>query len=120
MPDEIQQLKEKVQLLENILFSFIRSDRFDMSKNIQMQDGRNIQLATGTGTKIATGSTQKLGFFNATPIVQPSSTGETTGFTAGSGTAVRDDSIFTGNTGSTAYRISDIIRHLKLLGLLAS
>jgi hypothetical protein len=34
----------------------------------------NIQLDTATGTKIGTATTQKLGFFNATPIVQPSST----------------------------------------------
>ena len=30
----------------------------------------DIVLATGTGTKIGTGTTQKLAFFNATPIVQ--------------------------------------------------
>lgn len=32
----------------------------------------NVILATSTGTKIGTASTQKLGFFNATPIVKPS------------------------------------------------
>ena len=32
----------------------------------------NIVLGTTTGTKIGTATTQKLGFFNATPIVQPS------------------------------------------------
>lgn len=34
----------------------------------------NIALATSTGTKIGTGATQKLAFWNATPIVQPTST----------------------------------------------
>lgn len=53
------------------------------------------------------------------PIAQPSSTGETTGFTAGTGTGVNDDSTFTGNVGSTAYRISDVVKHLKNLGLIA-
>lgn len=61
-----------------------------------------------------------LGFFGLTPVAQPSSTGETSGVTAGTGTAVRQDSTFTGNVGSTAYRISDIVKHLKNLGLIAS
>jgi hypothetical protein len=32
----------------------------------------NIALGTTTGTKIGTATTQKLGFYNATPVVQPS------------------------------------------------
>ena len=32
---------------------------------------RNIVTDTTTGTKIGTGTTQKLGFYNATPVVQP-------------------------------------------------
>jgi hypothetical protein len=35
---------------------------------------QNIVTDTTTGTKIGTGTTQKLGFFNATPVVQPSAT----------------------------------------------
>ncbi len=33
-------------------------------------DGQNIQLGTTTGTKIGTATTQKIGFFNATPVQQ--------------------------------------------------
>lgn len=61
-----------------------------------------------------------LGFFGATPVAQPDTTGTTTGFTAGSGTAVLDDSTFTGDTGSTAYTIGDVVKALKDLGLLAA
>lgn len=61
----------------------------------------------------------KIGVFGATPVVQPSSTGETTGFTAGSGTGVNDDSTFTGNVGITAYRINDVVKALKQVGWLA-
>ena len=59
------------------------------------------------------------GFYGTSPIAQPSGTGETLGFVAGSGIAVNDDSTFTGNVGSTAYGISDIVKALKTLGLLA-
>lgn len=37
-----------------------------------MVDAANIALATGNGTKIGTAVNQKLGFWNATPVVQPS------------------------------------------------
>jgi hypothetical protein len=59
-----------------------------------------------------------MGFFRATPTGQPSSTGETSGVTAGTGTSINADATFTGGVGSTAYTISDIVRHLKNLGLL--
>lgn len=36
--------------------------------------GTNIVLDTTTGTKIGTATNQKLGFYNATPVVQPSAT----------------------------------------------
>lgn len=61
-----------------------------------------------------------MAFFASSPVAQPSGTGETVGFTAGTGTGVNDDSTFTGNVGTTAYRISDVVKALKNLGLLAS
>jgi len=51
---------------------------------------------------------------------QQSTTGTATGFTAGGGTTVTDASTFTGATGATAYRISDIVKALKAVGILAS
>ena len=53
-------------------------------------------------------------------LTPESGTGEATGFTAGAGTSVNDDSTFTGNVGTTAYRISDIVKALKNLGILQS
>jgi hypothetical protein len=90
------------------------------STTLTVTDAINLAVGSTSGTKIGTATSQKLGFFNATPVVQPSGTGTSTGFTAGSGTAVQDVSTFTGGTGSTAYRISDIVLALKNLGLLAA
>jgi hypothetical protein len=87
---------------------------------LTIADAGNVVLATGTGTKIGTATGQKLGFYNAAPVIQQATTGTTTGFTAGSGTAAKDDSTFTGNVGSAAYTIGDIVRALKNLGLMAS
>jgi hypothetical protein len=81
----------------------------------------DIVLGTTTGTKIGTATAQKLGFYNATPVVQQATTGTTTGFTAGGpANGVHADSTFTGNSGTKAYTIGDIVRALKNLGLLAA
>lgn len=58
------------------------------SGTLSLTDGVNVVSGTSTGTKLATSATQKLSFWNATPIVQPASarqaalTDSTTGSTA--------------------------------------
>jgi len=85
----------------------------------------------GTGTSLndrssilieatANATAGTMAFFGSTPVIQQAGTGETTGFTAGSGTAVNDDSTLSGNVGTAAYTISDIVKALKNYGLLAS
>lgn len=91
-----------------------------INSGLVMADSIDIALNTSTGSKIGTATNQKLGFWNSAPVIQQSSVGETTGFTAGSGTAAKDDSTHTGNVGSTAYTVSDIVKHLKTIGILAS
>ena len=73
------------------------------------------------GTKaISQGNSGKAGFFGQTPATQPNTTGETTGFTANtSANVVCNESTFTGNVGTTAYTLNDIVKHLKNLGLIA-
>lgn len=41
-----------------------------------LSDGANVQVGTTTGTQLATATSQKLGFYGATPIVQPSGANE--------------------------------------------
>ena len=45
-------------------------DYLKPTKSLMIADGKNIILDTTTGTKIGTATDQKLGFFNATPVVQ--------------------------------------------------
>lgn len=47
-----------------------------LNKFAGIADGVNIAVGTATGTKIGTATTQKLGFFNATPIAQVANTTE--------------------------------------------
>lgn len=91
-----------------------------VSAGLAMTEAKDIAVGTTTGTKIGTNAAQKLGFFNAAPVVQQNTTGTTTGFTAGGGTAAKDDSTYTGDTGATAYTVGDVVRALKKLGFLAA
>lgn len=45
--------------------------KFDSTSTFTLSEGVNLVAGTGTGTKIGTGTTQKLGFYNSTPIVKP-------------------------------------------------
>ena len=72
MNPEIQALTERVHQLETLLSRLIttNSKSIMLDRTIVIKDTANIQLATGTGTKIGTSASQKLGFFNATPVAQ--------------------------------------------------
>jgi hypothetical protein len=50
------------------------TDDITVNGNLTLGNGKNIIAATSTGTKIGTSTSQKLGFFNATPIIQPGNT----------------------------------------------
>jgi len=82
----------------------------------------DLRKSTNTFTDVGTNglavTTNGTIIFNESRIVQQSTTGTTTGFTAGSGTAAKDDSTFTGGSG-TAYTTGDIVKALKAQGLLA-
>jgi hypothetical protein len=88
--------------------------------------GGNIELTAGQGSleygdiKISDAPDQKIGFFGATPVVQPSTTGITAGCFENGDHVIRLESTFTGDIGDKAYTIGDIVRALKQLGLLDS
>jgi hypothetical protein len=49
----------------------LTASQVQCNQDLVMADAQNIILNTSTGTKIGTSTSQKLGFFNATPVVQP-------------------------------------------------
>jgi hypothetical protein len=63
-------------------------------------DGADFILGTTTGTKIGTATTQKIGFYNATPIVRPSAYTQTYS-TADKTVAAQTAAALTNNTGGT-------------------
>lgn len=93
--------------------------RFDVNGTTRLQgditisDTRNLILATGTGTKIGTATTQKLAFWNGTPIVQPTTAVAAATRVGGGGTTVTDTDTFDG------YTIAQVVKALRNTGLLA-
>jgi len=71
--------------------------------------------ATGPGVLV-----QASGGANVTVVSPYGPAGVTAGQTSGSGTAVLVDDTFTGNTGSSAYTIGDVVAALKAAKILAA
>ena len=71
MLDEQEKLQVQ-QIIDNAFGDFLRIDRYNFRKHLQILDQRNIQLGKDKGTKLGTESTQKLGLWDTTPVIQPS------------------------------------------------
>jgi hypothetical protein len=59
-------------------------------------------LTTATGTKIGTATTQKLGFFNATPVVQQAAIADAT------------------DAATAITQLNDLLAAMRTLGLIAT
>jgi hypothetical protein len=84
-----------------------------LAGSLKINDTFNIVFDTTTGTKIATATTQKLSFWNATPIVQPTTAVAAATFVQNSGGTIHPTSTFDG------YTIEQVVRALRTIGLLA-
>jgi hypothetical protein len=76
-------------------------------------DGLNIAFGTTNGTKIGTATTQKISFWNATPIVQPTTAVAAAAFVANTSLIANDTATFDG------YTIGQIVKALRNTGILA-
>lgn len=69
---------------------------------VTIADATNIVLGSTTGTKIATSASQKLGFFNATPVVQPTAVANAT------------------NSVDVITQVNALLSRMRSLGLIAT
>jgi len=76
-------------------------------------DAVNMVFNTTTGTKIGTATAQKIGFWNAAPIVQPNTGVAAATRVGGGGTTLTDTDTFDG------YTLAKVVRALRNSGLLA-
>ena len=73
----------------------------------------NLVFGSTNGTKLGTATTQKLSFWNATPIVQPTTAVAAATVVSGTGGNVKHDDTFDG------YTLEKIVKALRNIGLLA-
>jgi hypothetical protein len=69
--------------------------------NLEIADARNIVIGTTTGTKIGTATTQKLGFYDAVPVVQPAAVADAT------------------DTADVITQLNALLARMRALGLIA-
>jgi hypothetical protein len=79
--------------------------------NVNLQDGKNL-IFSGAGTKIGTATSQKLAFWNKTPIVQPTTAISGAAIVHGTGTTIKADDTFGG------YTLAQIAQALINIGIL--
>ena len=99
-----------------------------VSNNVAISDGQgnkvlwfnsvnalvsDLKIDTTTGIKIGTATTNKLAFWNATPIVQPTTATTPATVVSGSGGNVKHDDTFDG------YTVEKVVRALRNIGILA-
>ena len=87
-----------------------------------MADEGNIVVNTANGTKIGTATTQKLGFFNATPVVQQSNIANATISQAAiSGAPTESEfNVLRQDVQNLTEKMNVILAALQALGLLAN
>lgn len=92
--------------------SFVFSDAVTIDGLLTLS-AQNIATDTTTGMKIGTGTTQKIGFWGATPIIQPTTGVAAATLVGGGGTTLTDTDTFNG------YTIKQVVKALQNIGLLA-
>jgi len=81
---------------------------------VTLGDAQNIAFNTTTGTKIGATTSQKLSFWSATPIVQPTTAvANATVASPGGGSVIKTDDTFDG------YTLAQVVKALRNAGLLA-
>jgi len=83
------------------------------ANGITFADAKNIVFNTTTGTKIGTATGQKLGFWNATPVIQPTTAVTAATFAANTSGIVDDSATWDG------YTIGQVVKALRNIGALA-
>ena len=76
--------------------------RITVNDGIKVAESVNIALGTSTGTKIGSSTTQKLAFYNATPVVQPAAVANAI------------------DAASAISQLNEVLARLRTLGLIAT
>lgn len=95
-----------------VLASITKDGRGDFV-GLSLADASNIIFGTTTGNKLGTAASQKIGIWNATPIVQPTTAVAAATFVTNTSLIANDTATFDG------YTIGQVVKALRNIGLLA-
>jgi hypothetical protein len=84
----------------------------EASGEVTLEAGSHLQTS-GAGFKIGTATSQKIGFWNATPVVQQTTASTSATVVGGGGTTVTQTDTFDG------YTLAQIVKALRTIGILA-
>lgn len=99
---------------------------------VTLADAVNIAVNTTTGTKIGTATTQKIGFYNATPVVQPAAIADLTVTATTGSLPAADGSVTIADAAAPTVdelleycveleaKLEAALAHLRTLGLIAT
>lgn len=99
---------------------------------VTLGEAKNISVGTTTGTKIGTANTQKIGFWNATPAVQPAAVADLAVTFTANAPAAADGSITVADGNSPTVgelleycveleaKLEDLLGKLRTIGIIAT
>lgn len=93
--------------------AYVTAFTISSAKELIVADTFDLVFSTATGTKIGTSSSQKISFWNAAPIAQP-----TTGVAAATVAATGTGDVVAASTTFDGYTIPQVVKALRNAGLL--
>jgi len=90
----------------------LKTASLSLTGSLTLADASNIIAGTTTGTKIGTANTQKIGLWNTTPIVQPTTSITAATFAANTSGIANDTATYDG------YTVGKVVKALRNFGLL--
>lgn len=102
-----EEMQKRILGLENIVNLFVKPNKYFFQRDVGVMT--NKKLTTDVGSLI--------GFFGATPVVQPTTQGTVDHVIVG-GTAIKDQDTFGNGAGGNYYTFSDIVKALEAVGIL--
>jgi hypothetical protein len=99
---------------------------------LHLADAGDITVGTTTGTKIGTATTQKIGFFDATPVVQPAAVANITTTATAGALPTPDGAVTIANTATPTVtelleycveleaKLEDLLGKLRTVGIIAT
>lgn len=93
--------------------------RLTVTNSATYANNANMAFNTTNGTMFGTAANQKIALWGATPIIQPSGTGELIGIIGFADNAANATNMNSnGNSGTKRYTFNDVVKALKTAGIL--